>query len=263
MDILKKELAPLSSRVWEEIEARAAEVLRSRLSARKVVRVNGPLGWGYTAVPEGRLNLIEGTGDVKAGVYSVRPLTETRIRFSLNKWEMDNIARGAKDIDFSALDAAVEQMADFEENAIYKGFAEGGIDGLTDASEHDAAPFGEDGASIMSSVSQALVILRASHAQGPFTLVVGPNAWVNLNREVQGIPLAERIERLIGGKVILSLAVEGAFLLPQDNENLELTIGQDFAIGYESHDTREVTLFVAESFTFRVLDGSLIFRFTI
>ncbi|MDD3671212.1 MAG: encapsulin, partial [Sphaerochaetaceae bacterium] len=33
MDILKKDLAPLSSKAWEEIEERAVQVLRSRLSA--------------------------------------------------------------------------------------------------------------------------------------------------------------------------------------------------------------------------------------
>ena len=41
MDILKKELAPLSTNVWQEIETRAAEVLLSRLSARKAIHVDG------------------------------------------------------------------------------------------------------------------------------------------------------------------------------------------------------------------------------
>jgi uncharacterized linocin/CFP29 family protein len=263
MDMLKKELAPLTSNVWAEIENRAAEILRARLSARKVVRVNGPMGWQYTAVPEGRLDLVDDSGDVKSGVYRTKPLTEARVRFSLNKWEMDNINRGAKDIDFSALDSAVEKLADFEEHSIYSGFAKGGIKGLAEAASHKSVTFGADGPSIMAAVSQAMVTLNASHAQGPYTLVVGTKAWTTLNKEIQGIPLAERIERLIGGKVIHSLAVEGAFLLPQDNENLELTIGQDFALGYESHDTREVTLYITESFTFRVLDPALIIRFTL
>ena len=54
-----------------------------------------------------------------------------------------------------------------------------------------------------------------------------------------------------------------AFLVPYDHDDLELTIGQDFSIGYEAHDTKEVTLFLTESFTFRVLDGSLIVPFTV
>jgi len=263
MDILKKELAPLSTRVWEEIESRAAEILRSRLSARKVVRVDGPKGWNFTAVPEGRLDLVDDTGDVKAGVYRVAPLSEARVRFTLNRWEMDNLNRGAKDIDLDSLDAAVEKIADFEEKAIYHGFKAGGIVGLSEAAAHKPVVFGKDGSSIMESVSVALVTLRASHAQGPCTLVVGTKAWMALNKEIQGIPLVERIERLIGGSVVHSLAIDGAFLLPYDNENLELTVGQDFAIGYESHDTKDVTLFLTESFTFRVLDPNLVVPFKV
>jgi len=263
MDILKKELAPLSTRVWEEIESRAAEILRSRLSARKVVRVDGPKGWNFTAVPEGRLDLVDDTGDVKAGVFRVAPLSEARVRFTLNRWEMDNLNRGAKDIDLHSLDAAVEKIADFEEKAIYHGFKAGGIVGLSESAVHKPVVFGKDGSSIMESVSVALITLRASHAQGPCTLVVGTKAWMALNKEIQGIPLVERIERLIGGKVVHSLAIDGAFLLPYDNENLELTIGQDFAIGYESHDTKDVTLFLTESFTFRVLDPNLVVPFKV
>jgi uncharacterized linocin/CFP29 family protein len=263
MDILKKELAPLSTRVWEEIESRAAEILRSRLSARKVVRVDGPKGWNFTAVPEGRLDLVDDTGDVKAGVFRVAPLSEARVRFTLNRWEMDNLNRGAKDIDLDSLDAAVEKIADFEEKAIYHGFKAGGIVGLSEAAVHQPVVFGKDGSSIMESVSVALITLRASHAQGPCTLVVGTKAWMALNKEIQGIPLIERIERLIGGSVVHSLAIDGAFLLPYDNENLELTVGQDFAIGYESHDTKDVTLFLTESFTFRVLDPNLIVPFKV
>ena len=263
MDMLKRELAPLSTRVWEEIEERAAQVLRSRLSARKVVHVEGPLGWNHTAVAEGRLDLVDDSGDVKAGVYRVAPLSEARVRFSLNRWEMDNLNRGAKDIDLDALDAAAEKIADFEEKAIYHGFKAGGIVGLSEAAAHKPVVFGKDGSSIMESVSVALVTLRASHAQGPCSLVVGTKAWLALNKEVQGIPLTERIERLIGGKVVHSLAIDGAYLLPYNDQNLELTIGQDFAIGYETHDTKEVTLFLTESFTFRVLDPNLIVPFTV
>lgn len=263
MDMLKKELAPLTSRAWEEIEGRAKGILQTRLSARKIVKVNGPKGWDYTVVPEGRLDLVDETGDVKTGVYRVSPLTEARVRFTLNRWEMDNLGRGAKDIDFDALDAAVDKIADFEEKAVYSGFKAGGIVGLTEAAAHKPVFFGADGSAIMEAVATASVTLHARAAREPYALVVGTKAWMALNREIHGMPLIERIERLLGGKVVHSIAVNGAFLLPYDDENLELTIGQDFAVGYESHDTREVTLFITESFTFRVLDPNVIVPFTV
>jgi uncharacterized linocin/CFP29 family protein len=42
--MLKRELAPFESSVWNEIDERAAQVLKSYLSARRVVNVQGPKG---------------------------------------------------------------------------------------------------------------------------------------------------------------------------------------------------------------------------
>ncbi|MGE4455137.1 MAG: family 1 encapsulin nanocompartment shell protein [Sphaerochaeta sp.] len=257
MDMFKRELAPLSSEAWAEIESRAREVLLSRLTARKVVNVNGPKGIDFTAISEGRLTLVD-DGDVKAGVYTAKPLTEARIRFTLNKWELDNLARGAKDIDFDNLDAAIEKLALFEEHAIYDGYEKGEIKGLVASSDHKTLSFGKEASDILASVAEGLILLKKSYVHGPYALVVGKDAWIALNKEARGQNLLERVERMLGGKVVYSANVEGALLLPYDSEDLELTIGQDFALGYETHDTKEVTLFATESFTFRVLEPKAI-----
>lgn len=264
MNMLKRELAPLSKDAWAEIDSRAAEVIRSRLSARKALKVNGPKGWDYTVLTEGRLDLIGGQdGDVKTASYKVQPLIEGRISFTLNRWEMDNILRGAKDIDLSNLEDAAAKIAKFEEKAIYKGYLDGRITGLEEGSAHSPIPFGMDGTEIMESIAKSLIILNDNYQEGPFILVVGKEAWKRINKVVHGYPLLQRIESLIGGKIIYSSVVDGAILLPFDNENLELTIGQDFSIGYEYHDAKDVTLFITESFTFRILDSNIFIPFTI
>ena len=71
----------------------------------------------------------------------------------------------------------------------------------------------------------------------------------------------ERVERMLGSKVVFASSIEGAILVPYDSDDLELTIGQDFALGYESHDTKELTLFATESFTFRILEPKAIVCF--
>lgn len=263
MDMLKKELAPLSTKVWQEIENRAGQILRTRLAGRKAIRVVGPMGWNYTSVTEGRLDLVGDSGDVKTGVYRSTPLTEARVRFSLNRWEMDNLNRGARDIDLTSLESAVEKIADFEENAIYNGFKAGGIVGLKESAAHKPIAFGKDSSSIMQAITNAVLLLQQESVDSPYALIVGPKAYLAMSKEVQGIPLVERIERLIKGKVIQSLTLEGAYLVPYDNENLELVVGQDFAIGYETHDNKEVTLFITESFIFRVLDPNMVVPFTL
>ena len=48
-------------------------------------------------------------------------------------------------------------------------------------------------------------------------------------------------------------AVDGAVVLSQRGGDFELTVGQDFAIGYRSSDAASVDLYLEESTTFRVL----------
>jgi uncharacterized linocin/CFP29 family protein len=44
---------------------------------------------------------------------------------------------------------------------------------------------------------------------------------------------------------------------------MELTVGQDFAIGYHDHTTTEVNLFITESFTFQVVAPEALVRFSL
>lgn len=265
MDILKKDLAPLSEDAWEEIEERAADVIKTHLSTRKVFKVDGPKGLDYTVIPEGRLDIINSTenNDVKSGLYKVKPLVEARISFALDRWEMDNIARGAADIDLENLEEAAKKIALYEENAIYKGFADGQIQGLDNVVENEVIPFGDDASSIMKGIAQGILVLNEAYVEQPMTLVVGDEGWKKINMDVCGEPLMSRIKKITGGDVVYSPVVDGAYLVPYDHDDLELTIGQDFAIGYEHHDSKIIQLFITESFTFRVLDPAIIVKYSV
>ncbi|AEV28983.1 uncharacterized protein, linocin/CFP29 [Sphaerochaeta pleomorpha str. Grapes] len=253
MDMFKRELAPLSLQGWKEIENRAKEILLTHLTARKVVKVLGPKGIDYTAVSEGRLKLCD-DGEVKAGFYMVKPLVEARVQFSLNRWEIDNLDRGAKDIDFGGLDKAIANLAEFEEKALFEGYELGGIKGLRQASTNKTLVLGNTAQETLAALTEGIIILKQHFATSPYALIVGTKTWISLHKDVAGLPLIERVERLLGGKVVHALTLEGALLIPFDDPSIEMTIGQDFALGYEMHDSKEVRLFATESFTFRVLD---------
>lgn len=47
--------------------------------------------------------------------------------------------------------------------------------------------------------------------------------------------------------------MDGAAVLSQRGGDFELTVGQDFSIGYLEHSASSVHLYLQESFTFRVL----------
>lgn len=262
MDLLKRNLSPIPDAAWNEIDDVAREILTANLSARKFVSIIGPKGWDYGAVPTGRLDVKKAhqPGEVCYGIYTFRPLVESRITFELEVWELDNIIRGAKDVELDSLEDAAKKIALFEEEAIYKGLKQAGIVGLTDVSEHDKVVFeGSDSANLLSAIVKSVRILKEASVSSPYTMVVDPDIWDIIMTQSQGYPMSSRIKDLLdNGNIIYSRAAEGAFITPSDAEDLEMTLGQDFSIGYESRTEDKVKLFIAESFTFRVLDPNVV-----
>ncbi|MBW6497404.1 MAG: bacteriocin family protein [Bacteroidales bacterium] len=259
MDILRKSLAPISQKAWEEINETAVEVLSSVLSARKIVDVEGPKGLDFAALSTGRIQVpANQKGAVKYGIHQVLPLVETRIPFELNVWELDNVARGAQDIDLGPMEDAARKIAQFEENAIYEGFKAGNIAGLKNSSDYGAIAFPENAEDIMGAITQALTKFKANSIGGPYTLVLNSEKWQMVNSFVRGYPLRKQLESLLGGSIILAPFVKDAYLVTERGGDLKMVIGQDISIGYESHNSKTVQLYFTESFTFQVVDPAAV-----
>lgn len=260
--MLQRELAPISGKAWEEIDERASEVLKNYLSGRRVVKVTGPKGWEYNVVTEGRLENLVDEEKLCYGTYQALPLVEARADFEMDKWELDNLERGAKDVDYTPLENAAKEIALFEENAIYNGLEKGYIKGIIPSAEGEAITFGNDSISAMNAISEGILRLKAAYAEGPYTLIVGKDIYKIINSQDNSYPLAEKIKEVIGGDIIFSFAIDGALLLPYNHEDLELIIGHDFSIGYQASNEKKIKFFISESFTFRVLDPAIIVKYS-
>ncbi len=262
MDLLKQNLAPIPSEGWEEINERAIEVITSQLSARRVLYVDGPHGILKNSVSHGRLNSVIKTedGEVSAALYDVLPLLESRITFDLSRWELDNVLRGEKDVALDTLEAAAKKLALFEEDAIYNGNKKANIKGLNQVAGK-RIKVGNDPNDILKALSQAVTILNDAYTQKPYDLVVSDQFLDRLNQMYQGGLLRKSVLAIIGGDIVRSRVIDGAFLVPRNHEDLELTIGQDYSVGYEYHDADKVHLFLMNSFTFRCLDEDIIVAF--
>lgn len=263
MDILRRKHAPITAQAWEAIDEQAREVLRSNLSARKLVDVSGPHGLTYAAVNIGRLNpaSVEAPGGLRYGIRQVQPLVEVRMSFVLDLWELDNIERGAEDPELGPLIDAAMKVAEFEERAVYYGFNPAGIVGMAQATSHPKIELSRDPGHYAERVARAVVALKKAGEEPPYTLVVGPQL-AELIESGGAYPPRKQIESLIGGRILLSPVVDGAFLVSSNTEgDFELTLGQDLAVGYESHDGQKARLFLTESFTFRVLEPQAVVAF--
>lgn len=260
MDFLKKELAPIGEKVWQDIEDRAREVLTTQLSARRFVRVTGPVGKDKGGINTGRLS-IHKKDDLSYGIYQTQPFVENRITFKLDRWELDNFERGARDIDYTNLDEALKKAAKFEDEAIYFGLDEACIAGLF-KDEKQSLDFGKTEQETIKALMYGISKLRnTGFSKGPYALVVGLEKFIYLNMVNLNDSLAKRLEAILEMPIIVSNNITGALLLPYDNENIELTLGEDFSLGYQGHTNQEVELFVTETFTFRILDDTRVISY--
>lgn len=264
MDVFKRSLAPVVDGAWEQIEDEARRALRANLSARRVVDVSGPHGLAFGAVPLGRLDVPanQPADDVCYGRHLVQPLVEVRVRFELDVWELDNVARGARDLDLDAVARAAEKIARFEETAVYDGFDPGCIRGLAAAASHAPIDLGKDGTEYPDAVLRAMFALQDQGVDGPYALVLGSTPYRLLQAAACAYPPAKIVSEVIGGPVVRAPFLEGGFLIAQRGGDAELTLGQDVALGYETHDTKRVRLFLTESLTFRVLEERAVVRLT-
>ncbi len=257
MDILKRDLAPVVSEAWKQVDEEAKRVLKLNLAGRRVSDVKGPHGWEYAAVNLGRLRLLkkQPAHHVGVGVREVQPLVEFRTPITLNLMELDNVVRGAADIDLKPVVAAAERSARVEDGAIFNGYADAGITGIAQASPHKPIAI-KSPDTYPHAVVEACEVLREAGIDGPYALVLSPQSFTDISRATQdGYPIRKRIEtQIIAGPLVYAPAIDGAILLSIRGGDYELTIGQDLSVGYASHDRTSVELYLTESFTFRVLE---------
>lgn len=263
MDHLYRGLAPIPSAAWQHIEDEAKERLSAYLAARRLVDLAGPHGWDHSAVGMGRVAAID---DLPAGLSSpgnqarlrqVLPLAEIRVPFTLNRGELEDAERGAVDLDLDSLDAATQQAAVIENRAVFHGWAAASIQGVEQSSSHPAQKLGDNAERYPHVVAGAVDCLRKAGISGPYGLAVGPQAHTRIveTTEHGGYLVLDHLRRVLdGGNVVRSAGVDGAFVLGMGSGDLELTLGQDFSIGYAGHDADTVSLYLEESFTFRVAE---------
>lgn len=263
MDILKQNMAPISTEAWSEIDEQARKSLTSHLIARKVIDVDGPKGWAYGGVALGRIDYPEKQkkGEIFYGLHQYQPLVEIRMPFTLSLRELENITRGALDIDFEPLKQAAEKVARFEEDAIYYGFEPGCIRGLKNSSGFEIMPYPKEVEDILGAVAQGVSRMRQASVEGPYSLVINPKRWGELARFVKGYPLKRQLEELLGGPIHVCSGIDEVFLVSARGGDFVLTIGQDLSIGYDVTSGDEIHLFFTESFTFRVVEPAAVIVF--
>jgi len=255
MNHLFRELAPVSEAAWQDIEKEAKRTLKTTCAARKLVDFVGPQGWEASAVGIGRSKNIEPPSMCKleTRLRQVLPLVELRATFELKRSELDAVDRGAKDLDTDPVIDAAREIAIAEDRAIFHGYPAAGIRGICQA-DGEPIPLSDDYANYPDLVATALNRLRDAGVDGPFAVALSERCYTGLTEAtVGGYPVLQHVRRLIEGPLVWAPGLDGAVVMSMRGEDFELTVGQDFSIGYLDHDAQRVRLYIEESFTFWLL----------
>jgi uncharacterized linocin/CFP29 family protein len=184
----------------------------------------------------------------------VQPLVELRIPFDMSRAELDAIDRGARDPDLDAVTAAAREIAIAEDRAIFHGYEAARITGICQARAASAVPLGSSHADYPGAVATALTKLRDEGVEGPFAVVLNEQLYKDLaSRTDGGYPILSHVQRLIDGEIVWAPGLDGGLVISMRGGDFELTVGQDFSIGYLEHDLQRVRLYIEESFTFLIL----------
>jgi uncharacterized linocin/CFP29 family protein len=254
---LLRPLAPFTDGGWDLIDEEATLRLTAALGARKLVDFSGPHGWTYSATNLGRTTAV--AGDLAEGVSALQrrvlPLVELRADFSVSRDELRDGDRGAANIDLGALDEAAKRIALAENIAVFHGWEQAGIAGITDASPHPAVPRDDDFDRYPSQVAKAVELLLASGISGPYGLALGPDDYTSVieTAEHGGYPLFDHLRKILGGgPIVWSPGLSGAVVLSLRGGDFLFECAQDLSIGYDHHDGEAVHLYIQEAFSFRV-----------
>jgi len=257
MNHLTRDLAPISDAAWAQIDEEATRTLTNFLAARRLVDFDGPFGWSHSAVDLGRV--VSADSPAVPGVEAVRrrvqPLVELRARFTLDRSELDAIARGAADADLRPVIDAARAAAFAEDHIVFHGDPADGTTGIIPASPHPSVPIDDDFARYPGDVAAAAASLRAAGVGGPFAIALGTRAYggVMAATEHGGYPVVELLRQILGGPVVWAPAVDGAVVLSQRGGDFALTVGEDLSVGFRAASDDAVELYIEESVAFRVI----------
>ncbi len=269
MNHLLREVAPLSEAAWSQVSDEAKTRLTNYLAARRLVDFNGPAGWEHSAHNLGTSSEIDSppkVSGVKARARRVLPLCELRVPFVLSRAELDDADRGSEDIDLDPLAEAAAAIALAENRAVFHGYRAASITGITEASTHDPIEVVGGLDAFPKFVASGVERLRLAGVGGPYGLALSSDLWTDVveTSEHGGYPLFNHLSHILdGGPIVWSPGVEAGIVISQRGGDFLIDCGQDLAVGYLAHDLTTVTLYLEESFTFRVLSDDAAVALTV
>jgi uncharacterized linocin/CFP29 family protein len=103
-------------------------------------------------------------------------------------------------------------------------------------------------------------VLVGAGVKGPYALVLAPATHQQLASDVGNYPSRRRVASLIEGPIMQSQQLQGGLLISTRGGDFRMDVGQDVSVGYSTHVTERIDLFLLLTLTFRILNAEAAVR---
>jgi uncharacterized linocin/CFP29 family protein len=265
MSYLNREGARFSNQVWDRIDDAVVNAAKQLLTGRRFLDVEGPYGVGLTSIEVGEDDYCRQPAADEAGAVLSRAIALPMLRksFGLSVRRIEGYLQMGQPLDLRAAEDAAEAVARREEEFIYYGQPDFGIEGLLTAKGRNEVEC-DDWNKIeqgLNDVLSAVDLLDSNDFHGPYALALSPTWYNRLFRRYEGTDMLqlEHLKRLceLG---VYKAEIEGAVLV--DAHVGRIIIGQDLMTGYSANDGIHYQLFASESLVLRVEEPAAICTLT-
>ncbi len=255
---LHRDDAPFTISVWDAIDHAAKNAAAAQMSARRLLHLEGPLGFGLKAIPGPESEIAqESDEELTVSVSPVIPVALISASFSMAARDIDAFERDGFQMDLrNAVDAARKCAAKEDQLLFYGSKALGGS-GLLNAKgvqQYELQEWKEPGAAV-EDVIAAVSRLDAAGFHGPFSLALSPGLYNQLFRRYpQGNTLEiEHLKELVTDGIVKAPSVKsGGVLIAPGRQYASIVLGQDLLTGFEGPEGRTYAFFISESVALRI-----------
>jgi uncharacterized linocin/CFP29 family protein len=250
---LQRADAPFGAAVWEAIDAAVTGMARARLSARRILEIEGPYGLALRTLYRADGSACGGEPEeVRVRIPSSQPVPFIESSFCLDVRAVAAFESLGQPLDLAPAVRAAAAVAAREDDLLFAGNAAAGLTGLLNAKGVKQAPLRawDDIGAAAENVLQAVDKLDEAGFHGPYALALPPARYNRLFRlyPQAGRSELEQLRLAVTGGIIKSASLKDAgVLVTSVRELAAIVIGQDLETAFVGPSGRAFELGVSES----------------
>jgi uncharacterized linocin/CFP29 family protein len=253
MEILNQTNLPFGNGVWQVLQSEISEKLSKRLTLRGVVDFKDEYTFDTDSISTKNINTISSKKGLEISTRESIKMIEMKKTFKIPMSVIKDIKRSKPDFDDKSIVEAVNSFSEAENLTILHGSKEANIVGILSSVETTLEAKGAK--DLLACVAKSMGEFNKNFVDGPFKLIVSNATLAKLYTEsFDGVSLKSKIDEVIGsGSIVVNTEIgdDQALVVSQRGGDYEFYSGLDVSLGYESDNSKEVELFLIETFAFR------------